>query len=598
MATPVGPQVAAPGTTVPGVAPSSAQGLPGVPQAQSSWHWRRSDPLGGLYSRYPFKLLIHDHVGLDVGSNWLKYAVTRHGAGVPHLLSAGAVPIVQEGVGQLGKLRAQVAALLAVRDKVPRGSERWIVGVSGQGTIVRTVEVPRMPRRELRKAVLWQAQKKIPFPLEDAHVAITYLKSGPGQPVRAVVSAAIRRLVDDLLYLLAEAEIKPMAVTLPAFGLGRMLAGGAYGAPGESCCVLDLGAERCLFAVYRGGQLEFYREIDLGVSDVEESLAQDLQLGRMLNPNESAGAGLLLFEKGFVVSPDAEAAAQDTARKIREATEKLLLEIQNTLEYFSAQSGGVRINRFLLLGGGSQIPGIERHLSDFLEAPVERFDPLHQIPDHAALPKAELLNSSRWASAYGFSLLPHHVANLLPPDYVHERDAEFRSLLWRSATGTLMAVSLLLSGAEYYRGELATERADLLEARLNETAERFRTLGGPAIQTSLAAHQRWLAALARRDTRAESILQWFSRETPSEIALDRIEVRPVDSGWTGIDLQGEVRSAHDQNEVVLAHFIERISSSGLFQNVELKTYSTTRRSDYEQMLFQLKLRSPLSDRTP
>jgi len=593
MSNPAGPRVAVPTTTG-----SRSQGLPDLPSLQESWHWRRSDPLGGLYSRYPFKLLIHDHVGLDVGSNWLKYAVTRHGAGTPHLLSAGAVPVVQEGVGQLGKLRAQVAALLTVRDNVPRGSERWIVGVSGQGTIVRTVEVPRMPRRELRKAVLWQAQKKIPFPLEDAHVAITYLKSGNGQPVRAVVSAAIRRVVDDLLYLLAEAEIKPIAVTLPAFGLGRMLSASTHGAPGESCCVLDLGAERCLFAVYRGAQLEFYREIDLGVSDVEETLAQELLRGRAGREGEFLQAGRLLFEQGCVVHPEDAPPVQETSRQIREATEKLLLEIQNTLEYFSAQSGGVRINRFLLLGGGSQIPGITRHLGDFLETPVELFDPLNHAPGQPPASREDMLNPSRWASAYGYSLLPHSVANLLPADYVREQDAEFRSLLWRSGTGTLLAVSLLLSGAEYYRGDLATERADLLEARLQETTAQFNALGGPVVRTNLAAHQRWLAALARRDARAESILQWFSRETPAEIALDRIAMRPVDSGWTELELQGEVRSSHDQNEVLLAHFIDRISRSGTFHHVELKQYASTRRSDYEQLVFQVRLRAPLEDRTP
>jgi type IV pilus assembly protein PilM len=562
-----------------------------------SWHWQRRDPLGGLYSRFPFKLLIHDQVGLDVGSSWLKYAVTRHGAGQPRLLSAGGVPIVAHGAGQMGKIRAQIGALLAVRDKVPRGPERWIVGVTGQGTMVRTVEVPKMPRRELRKAVLWQAQKKIPFPLEDAHVAIQFLKSGPGQPVRAIVSAAIKRLVDDLLYLLAEAEIRPSAVTLPAFGLGRILNIGGLIAPGECYGLLDIGAEHCLFAVYRGRQMEFYREIDLGVVDVEEALALELKNRQPNQQADTRQASAILFDRGLGPAQDAFGTG-DLSAQVHDSLEQLLLEIQNTLEYYAAGSGGVRINKFFILGGGSQIPGIERHLGQVLETPVELLNPLGRGPDAAYASAHELVTPARWASAYGFSLLPRHTSNLLPPDYVHEQEAEFRSLLWRSATGTAVAVSVILSGGEYYRGQLATHRAEELAVNLGETTAQLDALGGPRTEATLAANQRWLSALARKDIRATPILQQLSLYTPSQIALDRLDIRPNDSGWADLDLTGEVRAPHDQNEVILAEYVDRLARTGFFHHLSLDQYASIRKADYEQLSFHLALRAPLEERTP
>lgn len=577
---------------------SRASGHHGAASNLESWHWRRPDPLGGLYSKFPFKLLIHDHVGLDVGSSWLKYAVTRHGAGTPRLLQAGGVPIVAQGTGQMGKIRAQIGALLSVRDKVPRGPERWIVGISGQGTMVRSVEVPRMPRRELRKAVLWQAQKKIPFPLEEAHVAIAYARSGPDQPVRAVVSAAIKRIVDDLLYLLAEAEIRPAAVTLPAFGLARILGTGQFGEAGEYCGLLDIGAERCLFAVYRGEQMEFFREIGLGVGDVEEALAADLRSRRPDSIPDASGAGAILFHRGLDAAVSEDGPGEETAHSINDALEKLLLEIQSTLEYYAAQSGGPRITRFLLLGGGAEIPGIDRHLSNFLETPVELLNPLGGGPDSAFVSDDDLITPANWASAYGYSLLPRRVSNLLPPDYVHEQDAEFSSLLWRSATGTAVAVSLILSGGEYYRGQLASHRAAELTLRLSETTSRMEALGGPHIETTLAANRRWLSAVARKDVRTSPILRLLAAHTPETVALDRIEVRPSDSGYALIEASGEVRSAHDQNEVILADYVDRLERSGWFHHVSLVQCASTRKPDYEQLAFQLSLRAPLEDRKP
>jgi len=566
--------------------------------SQESWHWQRPDSLGSMYGGYPFKLFIRDHVGLDIGSHWIKYAITRHGVGKQRILTAGGVPLRSQGRGEMGKIRAQIGALLAIREKVARTSQRWTVGISGPGTIVRTVEVPRMPRRELRRAVLWQAQKKIPFPLDEAHVAVHYLRTAPNQPVRAVVAAAIKRIVDDLLFLLAEAEIRPSAVTLPAFALGALLSRAGYDQPGQQYGVLDIGAERSLFAVYRGDVMEFFREIDFGVGDVEEVLADDTRINQRYQGVDSDRASEILFERGVEFDTDQPAAHEDTAHSVNAALEKLLLEIQSTLEYYSAQSGGLRINTFLLLGGGAGIPGIEKHLSAFLEFPVKLLHPMAGRSDVALVEHRDLVTPTNWASAYGYSLLPRRTPNLLPPEYLREQDAEFRSTLWRTATGTAVAVSLLVAGGEFYRGEFAANRLNLLQSRLSQTEAQLQALGVHDIESTLASHRGWLSAVSRQDINTATILRTLAALTPQTIVLDRIEMRPVESGWAHVNIGGEVRTDHVQNEVVLARFIERLRETGWFSQITLESHTTKRQPQYEQLAFSVSLRAPLEIDTP
>jgi type IV pilus assembly protein PilM len=567
-------------------------------QRSESWHWHRPDPLGNLYNRYPFKLLIRDHVGLDVGSKWIKYAVTRHGVGLPRILAAGGVPLVARSGGQMGKIRAQVAALLTVRDKVARGSQRWIVGMSGPGSIVRSVEVPQMPRGELREAVLWTAQKKIPFPLDEAHVAIQYLKTRANQPVRAVVSAAIKRMVDDLLYLLAEAEIRPSALTLPAFSLGKILEHSGHSQPGENYGLLDIGAEHTQFAIYRGDQMEFFREIDLGVGDVEEELALDVRIKQRYQQIDPEGAASILFNRGLAPSESDAPDEDDTSHSVNDALEKLLLEIQSTLEYYAAQSGGIRINQFMLMGGGAEIPGITRHLANFLETPVDILQPTTesisaQLEDHA-----RMATPANWAAAYGYSLLPRKVSNLLPPDYLREQDAEFKSLLWRTGTGTAVAVSLLLAGTEFYRGEMATDRVANLNTQLAQTSAQLDLLGVPNTEATLTANRRWLETVSRLDLRTHKVLRTIADLTPQSVAIDRLDVQPKDSGYAHVSITGEVRTEHQQNEVVLADYIDRLSRTGWLYNVRLENHISKREPQFEQLLFQISLRAPLEERLP
>jgi type IV pilus assembly protein PilM len=492
----------------------------------------------------------------------------------------------------MGKIRAQVAALLTVRERIARGDQRWIVGISGPGTIVRNVEIPPMPRRELRKAVLWQAQKKIPFPLDEAHVAVHYLKRKPKQPVQAVVAAAIRRMVDDLLYLLTEAEIQPAMITLPAFGLGQLLHHAGHRRAGEYYGLIDVGTERSLFAVYRDSQMEFYREIDCGLAPTQDLQADNAQMSLRHDDVDSERAASVLFQRES--APDADTILrEEIAHPAGAELDRLLMEVQSTLEYFSAQSAGARMNTCLLLGGGAQIPGIDRHMAQALEIPVQPFDIGLTGQDAPEADAAAPSKAVSWATAYGYSLVPLRAPNLLPREYLAEREAEFRSLLWRTATGTAVAVSLLVTGAEYYRGDHAARRLARIQAQLAETNVQMNALGVAHVEATLAANRMWVASLARLDLNSATLLRAVAALTPARIAVDRIDVRPGDSGWAHVQLSGVVRAVHEQNEVVLADFVEQLRATGWLQEITLQSYNTRRQAQFEQITFSLSMLTPL-----
>jgi type IV pilus assembly protein PilM len=561
------------------------------PESPGGWHWRRGT--GAALANPPLlRLTSRLQVGVDMGSRWIKYAVVKHQWNRASVVAAGGAPIAGDARGELGKIRARIRALATVRDEIGRKDARWIVSIGGTGTMVRTVEVPRMPQRELRAAVLWQAQKKFPFPLEDARVAITYLKTPPRQPVKAVVAAALKRQIEDFLFLFAEADIKPSALVLPAFGMAEALRTTGPIAAGEFNGVINIGAERSLFAVYRGTSLEFFRELDVGTGDVEQALSHDVQSGDRAERLDAAHLSRLLF-RGDERGSGADARILDSGYDIQTALEKLVLEIQSTLEYYAAQSGGLRINRFLLAGGGACIAGIGPHLENLLEIPVLILEPALPGLLPEGVESEGLAHPAIWSGALGHALLPRRVPNLLPEEFIRSQEEHFRMLVWRSATGAALGVALLLSGAEYYRaGGTAARLADL-ETRSQETSRRLQEIGVGQLETTLAAHERWSAALRTPDLRASSVMRIVAALTPSTIALDRVDVAVADSGFATASLAGEVRTDHAQNEVVLAGFVQALRESGFFKDVALSDYRTVRRNEYEQITFSVTCRVPL-----
>lgn len=575
-----------------GMTPAPAIQVDGL-SIHRSWHWHRPDPLGSLAKRLPLQVFMRDQVGLDLGSRWVKYAVTRHGMGSPRVIGAGGVPVAVTGRGEMGKIRGQIAALLAIREKVPRSTQQWVVGIGGPGTMVRSIEVPPLPRKELKPAILWKAQKVFPFPLEDAYVAVTYGRKKSRGPVEAIVSAATKRMVDDVLFLLTEAEIKPSAITLPAFALGGLLTDAGYRNADEYYGLLDIGYKNTLMAVYHGGSLVFYREIDLGTSDIEAALAENTTLRQGSGSPDSNSIEQLLFGRGMANPQEDADTGTDAASAIETALEGILVELQSTLEYYSAQSSGLKINRFLLLGGGANIPGLDAHLSTFLETPVELHSGVSQMPQtHSGSSDAHIASPS-WASAYGYSLLPRKLPNLLPPAYLRDQEAKFRRMLWRTSTGTAVAVSVLLAGAELIRGDRAADRLQTIGQQVILTDRRLDEMGMANIDATLAASRKWINAVSTQDINTAALLRTIAAITSEPVVIDYIDLRPIDSGWAHVTLNGEVRTAHDQNEVTLAEFIEKLEGTDWLTHVSLDNYVTQRREDYEQIMFTISMRAPL-----
>ena len=580
------PAQAAGGAPVPAMPPYR-------PQGHQSCHWKRSDPLGSLAKKLPLQIFMRDQVGLDLGSKWVKYAVTRHGLGAPRVIGAGGVPVEAEGRGEMGKIRGQIAALLTIREHVARKTEQWVIGIGGPGTMVRSIEVPQLPRKELNTAVLWKAQKVFPFPLEDAYVAVSYARKKSNGPVEAIVSAATKRMVDDVLFLLTEAEIKPFAVTLPAFGLGGLLSDAGYRNADEYYGLVDIGYKTTLMAVYHSGSLVFYREIDLGTSDIEATIAEETTLLRNLGASDSDSIERIMFERGMLGSEEDTGHQALVAASMSKAFEKILLELQSTLEYYSAQSSGLKINKFLLLGGGANIPGLDVHLQTFLETPVELHSSVSHMPHTQVDSDNAPIASPSWATAFGYSLLSRKLPNLLPPAYLKEQEAHFRRMLWRTSTGTAVAVCVMLAGAELIRGDRATDRLESMSRQVIQTDQRLDDMGLAHIDATLAASRKWMTAVSRLDINTASLLRTLAAVTSERIIIDNLDIRPIDSGWAHVVLTGEVRTGHDQNEVTLAAFIERLENTRWLTHVSLNHYSTLRRADYEQIMFTITLRAPL-----
>lgn len=97
------------------------------------------------------------------------------------------------------------------------------LGLARPLVTVKTLELPRAGGARLQEMVPFELERHVPFPPEDMRFAFVPLPSGPKGPLRLLVMACERRIVERAVRLLDEARLKPVAITAACHDLRVLL---------------------------------------------------------------------------------------------------------------------------------------------------------------------------------------------------------------------------------------------------------------------------------------------------------------------------------------------------------------------------------------
>jgi type IV pilus assembly protein PilM len=303
-------------------------------------------------------------VGLDIEADSI--AATEVEVNGSTTVTAGAIEPLAPGAFGEGEVLDGEAVSSALKSLFSQHklSKRVRLGIGNQRVVVRTVRLPAIEDpKELDAAVRFQAQEQIPMPLDQAVLEHQVVGGDPGedgsQPqIDVVVVAARRDMIASFLEPIRRAGLQPVGVDLSAFAMIRALAGvdtdtEPSGAAREAVLYCNLGDVTNL-AVARGRACLFTRMSHVGV----EVIADRLAAARGLTPTHAqqwlSHVGLESPLEAVEGDPDLVAEAR---RALEEGVSTLVDEMRLSLDYYSAQEGAVRVERVVLCGPGSAIPG-------------------------------------------------------------------------------------------------------------------------------------------------------------------------------------------------------------------------------------------------
>jgi type IV pilus assembly protein PilM len=310
-------------------------------------------------------------VGLDIGSSSVKAVELGKKGAALQLLNLGFENLQTDTIvdGQIMELNNVSNVISQIFNQHQIRTTRVAAGVSGHSVIVKNIVLPQMSEEELQESFSWHAEEHIPFDIADVNLDYE-LTSRSDDALHVLMAACKSDKIANVKQAIQLAGKQPVVIDVDAFALQNCYEVNYHPRPGEIVALLNIGAATMNINILNGTRSVFARDASAGGSQYTSLLQREL--GLSFEQAEGVKRGMALPEN---VEP------RPIQPIIETVSEALALEVKKTFDFYRAtvQEGQATIQKILLAGGGSKLPGLADFLSRKFEIPVEVFDPFRQI---------------------------------------------------------------------------------------------------------------------------------------------------------------------------------------------------------------------------
>lgn len=296
-------------------------------------------------------------VGLDIGSSSVKaLELTRSGQSLM-ITGMGSAPVEgPEGVAD---------AIQRVLRESGIKSKRCVSSVSGRSVIIRQVPMAEMPDHELRQAVEYEADKYIPFDVNEVQLDAQRLKDSDGVAagqMKVLLVAVKKSLIEEHIALLQSVGLTPAIIDVDVFALGnafelRNLSLGIQ--DNEVRALVDIGGSKTNINIMRGNISYFQREIYVAGNDLTEAIAKRF------------GEDPADVEK---MKKDPGGALESMQDAMLPVLEDIGSEIRLSFDYYENQYDE-QVKEVYVSGGSVYFPGVDTMLTQIFNLPTKIWDP-------------------------------------------------------------------------------------------------------------------------------------------------------------------------------------------------------------------------------
>lgn len=289
-----------------------------------------------------------------------------------------------------GYLSENIAALL--KDKLigELPSEEVVLGVPTSRTFSRTFTVPPKTEATLADAVEIEVDQYIPIPMNSLYVDYEIIERTKDQ-LTVIMSAVPRSLVDNCMNAVTAAGLQPIMIEPGINSVARVLETTEEGH--LPTLIVDIGPASTDIAVLDRGAIRVSGGLGIGGNTFTLDIAKKLGV-----PLENAHQLKVL--NGLSAGPRQ---AKITAA-LQPSLQRIITEIRKVIRYYNERisNDDQKLEQVLVVGGGSNVPGIGDFFTNELVMPARVASPWQKL-DFGKLPQPSKQFRPRYITVAGLA---------------------------------------------------------------------------------------------------------------------------------------------------------------------------------------------------
>jgi type IV pilus assembly protein PilM len=293
-------------------------------------------------------------IGLDIGTSSIKVAELDISGGSASLESFALMATPPNSVvsGEIQDPSQVGATIQLLLSEIKTKRKLASVGLWGTSVIVKKVTIPTMETKMIRDQIRFEAEQYIPFDVNNISLDFSVLsKSFSPDTLDVLLVAAQNEIVAQYVNAVSMAGLKVEVIDVSGFSLANVFEFNYGRFSNETVGLFNFGAAVTNFVVVSGGEIVFCRDIPVGGSNYTNEISKNM------------GVSLQEAESLKISASSKREVPEEVHSLISATSEAVIDEIKNSLDFLSATTAGLSLNRCYYVGGSAGTLGLIESLS-------------------------------------------------------------------------------------------------------------------------------------------------------------------------------------------------------------------------------------------
>jgi type IV pilus assembly protein PilM len=270
--------------------------------------------------------------------------------------------------------RSVINALTDMLSQKNIKSKNVMIGIKGSDIIMRHIEMPVMPAKQLRQAVKLEVQQYLPMDLNEYIIdskVIGKVDTKEKKVLNVLLVAAPKRKIEDYMYIADKLGLKVKAIDLFSNSAVRFFENHDTENK-KTLCIVDIGYTSSTVNIIEKVKLFLEKEVEIGVKKIDDML-EKVFANTLENPEtmREKTISLSLYDTNNSIDDPRYYYANNSARQI---IDTLVDRIEKIFNFYYTSGINKRIDVIYIYGGGSKLSGIAEYIKNMINIETKLLD--------------------------------------------------------------------------------------------------------------------------------------------------------------------------------------------------------------------------------